>query len=281
MLVGVGVLSGLVAVWSVAVAERRPVLTGSEWGDRVGDACADLRTRTAAVSDAASDEELVEKLRAQGEGVALISTRLRFARPDAAVAGRYRQAVDTVARWRAVSEELADRLDRTPALTLGGVARGLAADARAAREADRALERLGGRTCLAVDLDPVGGGAAARTAGEALLGFSGLRRVAEAAPACVAARLEAVPFGVAAALERGDVTSEAVEALSGALDGCLRLRPLLERIFADLGHERMRARCLAGEVASRSGWLQLVETVIDEPVDRFTAAVAAGLEICV
>lgn len=280
LLLGLGIVIALVVAWSAAVGGRGPVLTGTEWGRRLADACADLRPRVAGVADAASAEELVDELRSQVDGVEIVNRRLRRARPDAAAAGAHHRAVDALARWRATGTGLADRLARRPAPTLGEVARGLAADAAAAGDADRAIASLGGRPCLALPLDPVDEASAARTAGEALVDLSGLRRVAGSDPACVIAGLEGVPFRVATTFEHGEPDREAVEALSEVLDRCLHLPALLERIFADLGHERARARCLAEEVAHRAGWPGLVEAVVDTPSGRFTSATAIGLEIC-
>lgn len=280
LLLGLGIVTGLVTAWSAAVGDRRPAIAGSEWAARLVDACADLRPRVAGVADAATAEALVDELRAQVDGVEAVSGRLRRARPDVAAADAHHQAVGALTRWRATGTGLADRLDRRPTLTVGEVVRGLAADAAAARDADRAVASLAGRPCLALPLDPVDPGSAARAAGEALLDLSRLRRVAESDPACVVAGFEAVPFRVATTLEHGEPGSEAVEALSDVLDRCLHLPALLERIFADLGHERTRAGCLAEEVAPRAGWRGLLETVVDAPSRRFTSATAIALEIC-
>lgn len=280
VLVGAGLVIGLVAARGVTVGERRPVLAGPEWGDHLVAACVELRARVTGVADAATGDELVEALRAQGDGVSLMSGRLRRARPDAATADAYRAAFDALVEWRAASTGLADRLDHVPDLAVGEVARGLAADAARADDTDRALVSLGDGSCLALDLHPVGEGEAARVAGEALLDLAGLRRVAGPDPSCVVTGLEAVPFRMAIGLERGDVSSGAVEAVSEVLDGCLELRPLLEQILADLGHQPAPARCLAGEITGRAGWLGFVETVVGGPSDRFNAAVAAGLETC-
>lgn len=280
LLIGAGLVIGLVAARGVTVGERRPVLTGPEWGDHLAAACVELRTRAAGVADAATGDELVGALRAQGDGVSLLRGRLRRARPDAPTVDAYRAALDALVEWRAASTGLADGLDHAPGLAVGDVARGLAVDAARADDADRAIASLGDRSCLALGLRPVGEAAAARVAGEALLDLAGLRRVAGSDPACVATGLEAVPFRMASSLERGEVSSDAIEAISEVLDHCLELRPLLEEILADLGHEPAPARCLAGEVAGQAGWVGFVETVIGGPSDRFNAAVAAGLETC-
>lgn len=279
LLIPLGVVIGAITAWGAATGEGRPVLTGSEWSDHLADACADLRPRVAGVTDAASPEDLGDGLRAQVDAVETVSGRLRRARPDAGGARAHRQAADALIRWRAAGADLADRLDRTPTLALGEAARGLATDAAAARNADRALASLMGRPCV-LSAEPVDERSAARAAGEALLDLSALRRVAESHPACVVAGLEAVPFGVATALERGEAGAEVVGALGDVLDRCLHLPALLERIFADLDHEPTRSRCLAEEVAPRSGWAGLVETVAGGPSDRFTTAVAVGLDIC-
>lgn len=273
------VVAGLLGVWAHSTGDRRPVLTGSGFGRAVAEPCAELRRRVAPLADFETPGELAERVRDQQRAVSAVVDALARGRPDGRAVAAYERALAALARWQAAGEAVTRLLTRRPPPALGRVVEGLAADADAAATVDDALDHLGGTPCVGA-VATVDARSLTRSAGEAVLDAAGLGKLAEHDPACVVGGLVEVPFEYAVALEQGDVTAAVAESVGGVLDGCLDLEPILTRILVDVGHRPGVARCLAAEVAARSGWAGVVEIAGDRDGGSFTRSVAEALDTC-